>query len=247
MAKARKRRVRGDAATEKKRSSLSLWLVGGGFLILVLIVAAISISNSNSAANPSVSMTAFDENMPAEWINERVVGNPEATVTVEAWEDFLCPACGSWNQRIKPMLIQEYIQDGDSETAGTVKLSFRHFPLQIHAPGARIGAAASECANDQGAFWPYHDRLFAVQTQGQPAFRAESLIRYAEELGLDGNEFQQCMVSQKYISDVDASASEAFAQELGSTPSILINGKLMEDPFNYDSLKAEIDGILAAN
>ena len=160
---------------------------------------------------------------------------------MQAWEDFLCPACGQWASTIEPRLVEDYVESGD------VKLEFRQFPLQIHAPGAQLGAQASECAADQNMFWPYHDRLFVeAASRGQAGFQLERLIGYAEELGLDESTFRQCMISQTHRSTVDASVNEAVNLGLNSTPSVLINGQIVQ-PFDYDAIKAIIDAELAAN
>ena len=78
-----------------------------------------------------------------------------------------------------------------------MKLVFRDFPLrQIH-PEAQKAAEAAQCANDQGQFWPYHDRLFATTD-----LATEDLKQYAVELGLDIGEFNTCLDSEKYRQEV---------------------------------------------
>ena len=219
--------------TTSSKRSLTPWIIGAGVLFILLIVLAVFLNERSATA------TIEPPAVEGEWVNRTQLGNPEATVTVEAWEDFLCPACGDWAQTIEPRLVAEYVETGD------VILEFNQFPLQMHAPGAIMGAQASECAADQGAFWPYHDRLFVeAASRGQAGFQLERLIDYAGDLDLDEDEFRACMTSQKYRSAVDASVSEAIRLGFNSTPSVLVNGQPM-DPFNYDALKAEIDRLLA--
>jgi protein-disulfide isomerase len=137
-------------------------------------------------------------------------------------------------------LIDEYIK------TGVVRLEFHQFPLSIHAPGAEMGAQASLCANDQNAFWPYHNRLFPAQDQGQAGFTIDALVRYADELGLDSRALMDCMSSQKYRTDVTTSVNEALSLGLNATPSILVNGVPMENPFDFEGeMKALIENALA--
>lgn len=87
-------------------------------------------------------------------------------------------------------------------------------------------AEASECANDQGKFWEYHDALFANQSgENQGAFSRERLKLLALQLRLDPAAFDPCLdTSQKH--DLVA-ADTAFAQSLGvrSTPTFVVNGQ----------------------
>jgi protein-disulfide isomerase len=129
---------------------------------------------------------------------------------------------------------------------GLVRLKFEHFPLQSHAPMAQQAAAASECAVEQGAFWTYHDRLFPAQDQAQAGFTPEALIRYAGELGMNEAAFRQCVTSQKHVGAVTTSFNRAISMGLNATPSLLVNGVPVADPFDYDALTARIDGLLEA-
>ena len=110
-----------------------------------------------------------------------------------------------------------------------------------------MGAIASECAADQQAFWPFHDRLFQVAgSSGQAGFQAERLVGYARELGLNENQFSQCLLGQEHRTAVENSVGEAISAGLNSTPSVLVNGKPIAQPFDYNAIKAEIDRLLEA-
>jgi protein-disulfide isomerase len=215
-------------------NNIGIWIVGISAAIVLVVVLAIALSNRPAA----VSVQAPD--LPAEWLNGTTMGSPDAPVTIQAWEDFMCPACRQWTTNVEPKLIEEYIKPGH------VRLEFHQFPLSIHAPGAEMGAQASLCANDQNAFWPYHNRLFPAQDQGQAGFSIDALVRYADELGLDSRALMDCMSSQKYRTDVAASGNEAMSLGLNSTPSVLVNGVLMENPFDFEGeMKSLIEGALA--
>lgn len=218
-----------------KKRSTTPWVIGAGVLFVLLIVFAVVINTRSGA----VSVTERD--VPADWINRATLGNPEAVVTVQAWEDFLCPACQQWASTMKPRLEEEFVKPG------LVKLEFRQFPLNIHAPGAQMSAMATECAADQEAFWPYHDRVFQEAARsGQAGTTLDRLVNYARDLDLDVDQFRNCMTSQTHRAAVDASVNEAVALGLSSTPSILVNGKVMANPFDYNELSNEINRLLEA-
>ncbi len=216
-------------------SSFALWLVGGSVLVVAIAVGLIIWSNSSSAT-PIASL-----DLPDAWINGTSLGDPAATVTVQAWEDFLCSHCQDWTSSIEPNLINDYVK------SGKIRFEFRPFPLQGFEPGSRWGALASECAAEQNAFWPYHDRLFeAARQQGQAALTFEKLIEYGSEVGLDNQALTQCLTNQATLPAVEASMEQAKALGLTGTPYIVVNGTPSKNGFDYPTLQAEIDRALGA-
>lgn len=110
-------------------------------------------------------------------------------------------------------ILQEYPNE--------VRLVFKDMPLPMHAL-ARPAHEAARCAGAQGRYWPYHDRLFAEQ----PRFERRDLIRYAEELGLDGQGFARCLAERRHAPAVDADLAEAVALGLTATPTFVINEQI---------------------
>ncbi|MCW5840213.1 MAG: peptidylprolyl isomerase [Caldilinea sp.] len=167
------------------------------------------------------------------------MGDSSAKVEVQVWSEFLSPPCQQWTRTILPRLVDEFV------APGLVRLEFRHFPLESNAPGAQMSALASECAADQQAFWPYHDRVFQeAERDGQSATTLLRLLDYAVELGLNVETFQSCLVSQKHASAIDSSIADAISLDLRAVPSILVNGSLVEYPFDFDSFVDEIERLL---
>ena len=220
------KRRKTDSARSKpegspRRLSIGLLLVGGVSLTLVVIALVLVVASGNE--QPARDGPEYS-GIPAAWQNRNVLGDPDALVTVQAWEDFRCPACAAFNQRVKPDLVADYV------ASGSVKLEFRHFPLQQHEPGASLAALASECAADQGFFWSYHDRVFQETSAGPPAFIAERLIDYAVELNLDKSMFTECLMSQTHLSAITVSLQAARTAGLNSTPSVLVDGLPIDNP-----------------
>ena len=229
-----KSRVSAKKSGKAQSNAIGLWIVGISAAVVLLVVVAVALSSRQSA----VAIEAPD--VQPEWIDRTSMGNPDAAVVVQAWEDFLCPSCQQWTQMIEPRLVDDYVKPGH------IRLEFRQFPLQSHAPGSINGALASECAADQGGFWVYHNRLFQAQNDGQSGYTLDRLVQYADELGLDGRTLLQCMSSQTYAAQVNDSVNQALALGLNATPSVLVNGKLMTDPYDYNALQREIDQLLEA-
>ena len=81
----------------------------------------------------------------------------KAPLTVIEFSDFECPACHNFFTQSYPQLKKEYID------TGKITFIYRHYPLTSIHPNAYPAALASECANEQGKFWEYHDILFSNQ------------------------------------------------------------------------------------
>jgi protein-disulfide isomerase len=109
-------------------------------------------------------------------------------------------------------------------------------------------AEASECAADQDAFWPYHDRLVeALAVEGNREFTAEDLNQYAEELELDTETFSECLASGKYnqlvIQQTIASQSDYMVR---GTPMFLVNGRMVSGAQPFEAFQQVIDMSLSS-
>ncbi len=95
-------------------------------------------------------------------------------------------------------------------------------------------AEAAECANDQGKFWEYHDKLFASQKgENQGTFAKDNLKKFAADLGLDTTKFNTCLDSDQYSSVVTGDTQMAGSLGVQSTPTFLVNteGVVGAQPF----------------
>lgn len=148
------------------------------------------------------------------------VGPAGAPLQLVEFSDFFCPAC----QRASK--LNTVILAGHRRDAAFV---FKHYPLDtacnpqinrmVH-PGACRVAAASECAHDQGQFWPFHDLLFA---QGSH-YDLANLERDAARLGLDAPRFRACLESGGAMDAVRRDIAEGAKVGVASTPTYIING-----------------------
>ena len=139
------------------------------------------------------------------------------------------------------------MQNGNSQ----VRFVYKHFPVVDRgaANGESTQAAeASECANAQGKFWPYHDALFALakDASGQPlenrgTFTASRLKELAGQLGLDTNAFAQCFDSHKFASVVRADQSDGRSRGVNQTPTVFVNGQKLDNPLDWNEVQQAIE------
>jgi len=122
-----------------------------------------------------------------------------------------------------------------------MKLVFRDFPIDQLHPAARKAHEAARCANDQGKFWAYHDKLFATA----PRASIENLKTYAKEVGMDTAAFDKCLSNAKYQAAVQKDIDEGARLGVTGTPAFFINGRLLVGAAPLENFVRVIDDELA--
>ena len=127
---------------------------------------------------------------------------------------------------------------------GQVRFAFRHFAFI--GDESRWAAEASECANDQGRFWDYYDKLFEEQAgENVGAFSKANLKRFAADLGLDTAQFGQCLDSGQHGTKVTQETRQGQRDGVRGTPAVFVDGRLVEESHDYQVLHAVIEAALA--
>src|SRR3989344_2080017 len=141
--------------------------------------------------------------------NDPVLGKKDASVTIVEFSDFQCPFC----ERAYSGAVTEFKN-------GEVNLIYKHFPLNSIHPFAQKAGEAAECANRQGKFWEYHDKLFT----NQQALDIQSLKNYAAQVGLNTATFNKCLDEGEAAAEVNKESQQAQGAGGQGTPYfVLIN------------------------
>ena len=93
------------------------------------------------------------------------------------------------------------------------------------------------CAGDQHKFWEYHDKIFENQRQ----LKVPDLKRFAEELSLDTEEFDECLDTGRFTEDVKRDYREGSAAGVSSTPAFFVNGRAVTGAQPFEAFAAIID------
>jgi protein-disulfide isomerase len=231
---------------------LVIMLVVAGALLITFALILPSLNNARTAA--SVTQTAA--NAPPAPINTvtpkvftvpvdmTTVGNPNAPVKVDVWEDFQCPRCAEYSQQTETLVFQNYVE------TGKVLYTFHFFYVaDLNAEGESHHAAnAAMCAAEQGRFWDYHDTLFANWNgENQGAFLDPRLVAFAETIGLDMNSFNQCFSEKRYKNFIDQDNQKGLDMGVHGTPSAFVNGTIVNPGYvpSYEQLVQAIESALA--
>lgn len=142
------------------------------------------------------------------------MGNPEARVVIVEYSDFACPFCKRHHDETLPLIKEQFID------TGLVRFVYKDFVVV----GGDRAAEAAHCAAEQGAFWQYHNLLFARQTEDRGRWSDPNVHRaYAQKLGLNADALVRCFEERRYQEKVLASTEEAQRNGGTGTPFFLIN------------------------
>ncbi len=174
---------------------------------------------------------------PVDLVEDHIRGNPDANIAVIEWSDLQCPFCARVHTTYK-QLMTDYGDD--------IMWVYRHFPLNSIHPDAQKAAEGSECAAEQGgnnAFWEFVDLVF--EKGSGPAL----LSGYAETIGLNADEFKECLDSGRYAAKVGAQLQSGTKAGVRGTPgNIILNIKTGESVAvsgnqPIENFKAAIDSL----
>ena len=216
------------------------------FYILLGVVAAVLVTwiatQMNRSSAPA-QVLQLDPNASPAQAEGYVLGKPDAPVQIVEFADFECPACGQFAAVTEPDVKARLVDQG------IASIRLYDFPIndQAHKNSLRASLAAA-CANDQGKFWPMHDRLFAGQNEWSSYATDNPTLyfqKYARELGLDMTAWQTCYDSGKYVGRISSHRAEATRRGVQSTPSFMIGDRLISGAIPYDQLKAAVDSARA--
>ena len=166
-------------------------------------------------------------------IEEHSMGTGE--VELIEYSDFQCPFCARFFTDTLPQIKANYIE------TGKVKFVYKHFPLDSIHPQATPAALAAECAKEQGKFWEYHNALFA----NQALLGDSNYKKWASDLGLDTEQFNDCYDTQKYLTQVRNDLQEGSSAGIRGTPGFLVNGQIISGAQPFVAFQQAIEAALA--
>lgn len=219
---------------KKKQSGMKLAVLLT--LVAVGILAAIVVL-TNQESTSSVETAGVDIT------GQPTLGESGAPVTVIEFGDFKCPSCKAWGEMVYPQLVAEYVDTGD--------VKFSYINVLFHGNESVVGSLAAEAVYEQSpeSYWDFHKALFAAQpSENHDAawLTPEKALEVAAGFpAIDQAQMKADMEQQETMDKVDADKTLVEEHGVAMTPTIVVNGQTLEDPFDYDAIKALIDEALA--
>ncbi len=217
---------RGRAVKVKPpRNSSRLLFIGIGIAAVALVAGFIAFqaATSSDAKVPVKSTTG----------EGRILGDPNAPVTVIEYADFQCPVCKRAETSVIAQLEKDYIEKG------TVNIEFRNFAFI--GQESFNAAQAADAARDQGKFWEYHDALFNAQGRENGGnYTYDKLVELARQVGLDVAKFEETLTNNVHLEAIQKETDDAKASGVNSTPTFFIGDKMIAGVKPYNEFKAAI-------
>jgi len=145
------------------------------------------------------------------------LGDPNAPITLVEFGDYQCFFCNKYFHETEHNILSNYVE------TGKVKIIFKDFT--IIGPDSIIAANAAHCADEQGKFWEYHDILYnnwAGENNGWASY--DNQLSFAQDVGLNMDEFSECVKNEKYTAIITDSTSDARSLGLTGTPAFFVIG-----------------------
>lgn len=204
-----------------------------GLIVLTLFMMSVWPKNSTPTNTPATSAYLLPPlSAPSVQFGNPIRGAKNAKITIVEFADFACGPCGTLDTALQKIL---------KNYPSTVRLVWKDLPNSAKDKEAAAAANAARCADDQGAFWAYHDYLFA----NQDGLNTANYRQIATTLGLDVGNFTNCLDKTLNQPIIDKDIEEAIRLRIDATPYLFINGQRLSGAVEYEDLKTVIDGLIA--
>ncbi len=161
--------------------------------------------------------------------SDRLLGVPEAPITIVEYASFTCPACARFHNEVLPAVKRNWID------SGRAKLVFRQFPLDNVATRMSQLAECSTPAN----FFPTVETLFRTQDRwARAADPVVEAVKLMAGLGVTRQSAEACFANAAVFDKVIDDVQSGQALGVNSTPTFFINGENHHNPGNADAMDA---------
>lgn len=179
-----------------------------------LALVAVALIGRNDSSPPTTATPVVDLNgIPQD---DRVLGSPDAGVTLIEWADPQCPACRAYTEDFFPTAVDEYVRPG------TVNTEFRGFPF--------IGGDSVKAyrfllaAGEQDKLWNLQEALYRNQGGENDGWVTDDLIRtLASEIhGLDVDRLFVDAERDDIVAEAEGAEAAGQAAGILGTPTLMI-------------------------
>jgi protein-disulfide isomerase len=212
----------GTELDEAKAGVLASGLVAAGITWILFRATARLPLPVRARALLGSAQSATDLYLDVDPERDHLRGPVDAPVTLVEYGDFECPFCGRAEPAIRD-LLREF---------GDVGYVWRNLPLSDVHPHAQLAAEAAEAAATQGRFWEMHDLLLTHQEALEP----DDLVRYAQQIGLDVEQFASDLSTHAAAARVADDVDSADLSGVSGTPTFFVNGRRHYGAYDLETL-----------
>lgn len=174
--------------------------------------------------------------VPAGGIEDHVLGDEAATVTVIEYASPTCPHCANFHNNIYPSFKTEYIDTG--------KIKFILRPFVRNVLDAAVFMLA-DAAGPEGYHNVIETYFRTMETWASSQTPRDAILKIAIELGFTQESFEAALTNQELFTAMEAMREQALNEfGLTGTPTFYVNGKTLTGDKTLEQLAAEIDPLL---
>ncbi|MFC5471231.1 thioredoxin domain-containing protein [Cohnella suwonensis] len=223
------------AIVQAKKSNPAKALVLYTTTILVLFAAIFFINRANNGPEEAARLTELPS-----IVDQPVIGSEQAKVSIIEFGDYKCPACKQWSANVYPILKSQYIDSGQ------VKLAFIN--TLFHGAESTLGAIAGEAVLKQNkeAFWEFNEAMFAAQPTSDHDsewITEQKIAEIANSIptNIDIKKLADDVTNRSTSPQLDIDTGIVTKYRINQTPTLLINGIKVVNPFDLEEIKSIID------
>lgn len=171
-----------------------------------------------------------------ESLDTPVGGNPDADVTVTAYEDFACPHCRDYSLDVVPKLFEEFA------APGKIRYERRDFPLPVDETwswAAANAARAVQATVGVDAFWEYVDLLY----ENQDRYSYDRVAELAGQVDADGETVRTAARAGVYRPVIQADRERGRNRGVTGTPTVFVNDRHVDQSYEKlrEAIRSELD------
>jgi protein-disulfide isomerase len=172
--------------------------------------------------------------------NQPIMGNADAGINVVEFGDFKCPSCKTWEKQVFPQLKKDYIDTG--------KAKFSYINAVFHGEESKLEELAAESifAQDKESYWKFHKQLFETQpseNHDEPWITMDVLLNIVKAYApkIDARKVEDDIKNQQTMPLVNIDQKLVQTYNIQQTPSLIINGVMVKNPFDYNEITSIIN------
>lgn len=216
--------------TNRDHASRRAVLVGVGGGVAGSVAGCLGSSGSDDGGTP---LGTDGEGTTVESLPAPVQGDPDADVTVMAFEDYACPHCRTFVLDVLPDVEAEYVEPG------VIRYEHHDYPIPVDGTWSWATASAARAVQDtvgDDAFFAYSTRLF----ERMDDYSLDLLGGQAEAVGADPDTVERAARQGTYRPVLEADKQRGQELDLTGTPQIYVNGEKTAD-YAFETIAAAIE------
>ena len=166
------------------------------------------------------------------------LGEADAPVTVNVYEDFQCPFCGRFSREVLPEVVRDHVESGEARVVSR--------PLVFLGEDSLEAARAALAAGEQDLYWQYHSLLFENQGAENSGYVTDGFLEgLAREVpGLDLGAWRERRAGYSFGPELEEAASQARASGVESTPTVVVGGPGGEEKLTGEEDAGEVSAAI---